>query len=403
MDLLNLQVANVLAFDRVSHLLNGMAAVTWLPGVQATFDRPQRKAHDRTRPACLAMEVTEDNITLSLSIAWPRRGRLHFSNYGRWDFRAPISANGYGDQLNINKVKHRLNCARGVDMLRALLDYGFALKRGEDPQLEAPRWPRAMIVFPRGREMIDEQKLDALVAANAPAQLAGTYRDVVRRDFVDNADADHGLCAVDARIVPDMQISAAVRQDRLIEDFTPVLGVREPNPAKFLRAVEFGVTANPAARILARHGVANAEELSADHLEQIVVEFRAAVASMFRNPVELAETSIYDALLAPETAVKVSMDLDNAVAEGQTRAVVAAMRHAASRRAKKEATDAELVTAAREPAKPLLLNRLGAVQINNVSAWQEMPDYYTGSIFTPIDWQPRGVVNQTTQPEPVAV
>lgn len=399
-NLLKLQIEHVMSFDRVSHFLNGMAAVTWLPGIQSTFDQTKRRAHDRTRPACLALEASEDALTLSLSIAWPRKGKMHFSNYGRWDFRAPISSEGGGDQLCLNKIKHRLNCARGIDMLRALLDYGFAKKRGESVSLGRTSWPRAFVVFPHGKELIDEQKLAALAAANAPQELAGMYQDQLRHELVDFSTE---FVCVDVKIVPDYAVATAIRQDRFLEDFSPVLGVHEKNPAALIRNVELRITNNPAAKILARHGIENVEEVSGDQLDQLAIEFAAEMSGMFQNPVALPESTIYDALLSPTSYVPVTMPLEQALAEGQTRVVTSSMRSLASRRAQKEATDAELLSAAKNPTRPLTLNRLGTVQVNTVDELQELPHHYSGSIFTPIDWQPRAFVHQTTSTEPAAV
>lgn len=399
-NLLKLQVEHVMSFDRVSQHLNGMAAVTWLPGIQSTFDQKKRRAHDRTRPACLSLEASEDALTLSLSIAWPRKGKMHFSNYGRWDFRAPISSSGGGDQLCANKIKHRLNAARGIDMLRALLDYGFAKKRNEAVELQQTQWPRGFVVFPHGSETVDESKLDALVSANAPQALAGIYKDQLRHELVDFST---DCVAVDVKIVPDYAVAAAIRQDRFVEDFSPVLGVHEKNPAAFVRNVELRITNNPAAKILARHGIENVEAVSGDHLDQLAVEFAAEINGAFQNPISLPESTIYDALLSPSSYVPVTMSLEQALAEGQTRVVATAMRRAATRRAQKEATDAELFAAAKNPELPLTLNRLGAVQVNTVAALQELPSHYSGSIFTPLDWQPRAVVHQATHTAPVAV
>lgn len=399
MDLLNLQVENVLAFDRVSHLLNGMAAVSWLPGIASTFDRKHRLPSDRTRPVCLVLEASEDSLTLSAAIAWPRRGKLHFNIYGRWDFRAPISENGRHEQLNLNKVKHRLNASRGIDMLRAMLNYGFDNVRGTAVDLPDPRWPRAYVVFPHGREIVDGRKLDILAAQHAPEALVGMYKDQLRHELVDFSGE---LVAVDVKLVPDDEIARAIRQNRLVEDFSPVLGVRERNPAKDIKTIEIRLANNPAGKVLARHGIENVDTVSADVLDQLVTEFTAEVNSVFQQPVTLTESAIYDALLEPTKPVPVTMSLEQALAEGQGHAVANAMRNnAANKRIRKEATESELIAAARDTAQPLVLNRLSTVQLNTVSAWQELPPQYSGSILAPIDWVPRHAVHSAVRPEPV--
>lgn len=398
MDLLNLQVENVLAFDRVSHLLNGMAAVSWLPGIQSTFDRKHRLPSDRTRPVCLVLEAAQENLTLSAAIAWPRNGKLHFNIYGRWDFRAPISEDGRDAQLNINKVKHRLNASRGVDMLRAMLNYGFDSLRGSAVDLPEPRWPRAYVVFPHGREVIDGRKLDFLAGQQAPEALADMYKEQLRHELVDFSGE---LVQVDVKIVPDVEIARAIRQNRLVEDFSPVLGVRERNPAKDIKTIEIRLVNNPAGKILARHGIENPETVSSDVFDQLSAEFTAEVNSVFQQPVTLTESVICEALLEPTKPVPVTMSLEQAIAEGQGHAVANAMRQVSNKRINKEATESELLAAARDITQPLVLNRLSTVQVNTVSAWQELPPQYSGSILAPIDWVPRHALNAAMRPEPV--
>lgn len=398
MDLLQLQVENVLAFDRVSHLLDGMAAVSWLPGLQSTFDRRQRFPADRTRPVCLVLEASGDSLTLSAAIAWPRNGKLHFNIYGRWDFRAPISAYGRDAQLNINKVKHRLNASRGVDMLRSMLDYGFDTLRGHAVDLPDPRWPKAHVVFPRGSEVIDERKLNSLAGKQSPEPLFNMYKEQLRHELV---DFSNGLVYVDVKIVSDAELARAIRQNRLVEDFSPVLGVRERNPAKEIKTIEIKLVNNPAGKILARHGIENPETVSSDVFDQLSAEFTAEVNSVFQQPVTLTESVICEALLEPTKPVPVTLSLEQALAEGQGHAVANAMRQVSNKRINKEATESELLAAARDITQPLILNRLSSVQVNTVSAWQDLPPQYSGSILAPIDWVPRHAINTATRPEPV--
>lgn len=398
MDLLQLQVENVLAFDRVSHLLNGMAAVSWLPGIASTFDKKHRFPADRTRPVCLVLEAADSNLTLSAAIAWPRGGKMHFNIYGRWDFRAPISVHGRHAQLNLNKAKHRLNASRGVDMLQAMLNYGFDSLRGAVPDLAEPRWPSACVVFPHGREVIDARKLDLLAAQQAPTALAGMYKDQLRHELVDFSGE---LVSVDVKVVSDAEIARAIRQNRLVEDFSPVLGVRERNPAKAIKTVDIRLTNNPANKILARHGIEDVESVSADVLDQLAVEFTAEVNASFQQPVNLPESVIYDALLEPQKPVPVTLSREQALSEGHGHVVANAMRQISNKRIGKEATESELIAAARDITQPLVLNRLSTVQLNTVSAWQELPPQYSGSILAPVDWVPRSAFNYATRPEPV--
>ena len=121
----------------------------------------------------------------------------------------------------------------------------------------------------------------------------------------------------------------------------------------------------------------------------------------FQQPVKLPEATIYESLLEPNKPVPVTMSLEQALAEGHGHAVANALRAHGNKRVQKEATEGELIAAARDLTQPLVLNRLSTVQLNTVSAWQELPPPYAGSILAPIDWVPRHAMNQAARPEPV--
>jgi hypothetical protein len=53
-----------------------------------------------------------------------------------------------------------------------------------------------------------------------------------------------------------------------------------------------------------------------------------------------------------------------------------------------EATDQELIVAALNPEKPLVLKRLSAVQLCDIADWQDMPAPYAGALLAPLDWTP---------------
>jgi hypothetical protein len=395
MDLLKLQVENVLAFDRVSHLLDGMAAVSWLPGENTTFDKKLRRPGDKTRPLCLVLESANDDLTLSIAVARPLNGKLHFTIHGRWDFRAPISPYGQRQQMNLNKPKHRLNCRRGVEMLSRMLDYGFESRRGNVVDIADPVWPRAFVSFPFGKEVIDNDKLDALAAQMAPAALADMCKEQLRQEYVDVSGPN---VSVDVKIVPDHEIAQAIENGWLVEDFTPVLGVKDRNPAAAVKTVNVRVN-NPAGKIIARHGIDTVDTVDAATFAALSTELTAAINAEFQRPVVLDEETICEALLQPSAPVPVTLSLEQALSEGLSHAVATAMRQSANGRAQKEAADSELITAARDATQPLVLNRLSAVQLNTVSAWQKLPPQYSGSIIPPIDWVPAHAIKTAVQPE----
>jgi hypothetical protein len=321
MNLTKLQSDLIKSFDRVSHLCEGLAAVSWLPGEGQTFDTTKRAADDETRPLAVILEVTEGGgLTLSVAISRPYKGKLCFVTHGKWDFRAPIIAGGREAQLNLNKPKHRLNAKRACDALHKMLDYGFAAKRGEAPELEKPRFP-VVIELPNGR---------------------------------------------------------------FVEDYAPVLGAQDRNPLGNVSSIVVRLP-NPAAKILARHGLESAEQAEKDPalFEALASEVRACVPDM-----DLSEEAVCEALLDPAAPVPVMVDIKTAL---HTMPATAAdsLRRQVSRRVASEATDSELLVAAANPDRPIMLSRLSAVQLCDIADWQDLPEPYTGALLAPVLWSPQ--------------
>ena len=183
-----------------------------------------------------------------------------------------------------------------------------------------------------------------------------------------------------------------------MEDFTPVLGVKERNPAAALQNVSVRVN-NPASKILARHGIDNVETVDSSTFSLLSTELTAAINAEFQRPIVLDEATVCEALLQPSAFVPVTLSLEQALSEGLGHAVATTMRQSANKRIQKEADDSELIAAARDATRPLFLNRLSSVQLNTVSAWQELPQQYSGSIIPPIDWVPAHAIKTAEQPE----
>ena len=173
------------------------------------------------------------------------------------------------------------------------------------------------------------------------------------------------------------------------EEFSPVLGVPHWNPAQGLHEMP-----NPASALLSKHGVINPEQIAPEVLDAVVKDFRATLPLGER----LLDEEIYDALVHPTAPV-----ICVAGPDGFSRAQIArAMRRAASgTKAAWEATDADLVRAARNPDEPLYLSRLSVTQLVEVSDLHTLPFPYAGDFLPPVDWQPqrRAVLQEVEQPE----
>lgn len=384
MDIAKTQASIIHAFDRVAARCEGLVAVSWLAGENKKFDIPLRRFGDSARPSAIVLEVTQNaGLTLSVAIAVPQRdGAVVLETLGKWDFRAPISPKGFGPQLSMNKQKHRLNAKRGCDMLHNICDVGYADKRGEQVSLSPPRWPTVYIPV-HNHVRIDEDKLTAIAIQNAPAELVETYRRKLRDDMIRQFD---GKTFVNVLALPDdmsKEVARAVRHDAAIEDYSPVLGDLDRNPFGAVSDMTVSLS-NPASKILARHGLESAEGVP----QWILDDMLSAMYAELGN-VKPAEDEVCDALLSPESPLQVTVDIKTAI-EQFPAAAATMLRFQAPKRARREATDEELFTAALNPAKPLMLSRLSAIQVNWVDEWQNTPFPYAGEILAPLVFTPKG-------------
>ncbi len=379
-DVVKMQAAGVQAFDRVASRCEGLVAVSWLAGENRTFDKTYRRFGDITRPTALVLEVTQnDGLVLSVAVCLPQNGVPTFETLGKWDFRAPISPSGKKEQLNLTKPKHKLNARRACDMLHAICDFGYADKRGEEPQLQPARWPSVFIPFPTGAARIDEDRLTSLAYRSGDEAQFEQHREMLRKQlFVINGRTTF----VAAAIATDEDIEDAVRRDRAVEDFTPVLGATDRNPFANVGNVVVSLP-NPAEKILWRRGIIEID----NHTSQLVVDDIAAEIRMNMPDIDLSEEEVAEAILSPEEPMQVAVDINYAV-ENMPQIAATALRFQASKRAQREATDEELFTALANPSKPLVMHRLSAIQVNDIAAWQNLPRPYAGDLLAPIDWQP---------------
>ena len=218
MNIGHIQSKMVQQLDRIGHLVEGLAAVSWLPGEGRNFDDPTRYGLDEVRPLALVLETTANGgLTFSIAISRPHNGRLVFVTHGKWDFRAPIVPGGRMQQMDLNNPQHRLNAKRAIDALHKVLDYGFAVKRGEAAALAQPQWP-SVLTMPNGR---------------------------------------------------------------FVEDYTPVLGAQDRNPLSAVSSMEVRIP-NPAAKILARRGLESAAQAEKDPalFEELAAEIRSSAPDM---------------------------------------------------------------------------------------------------------------------------
>lgn|GEM_PF-4263795 len=383
MNIAKTQMDIIAAFDRVAGRCEGLVAVSWLAGEGKKFDSPTRRFGDSVRPSALVLEVTQHaGLTLSAVMALAdRSGRVWLETLGKWDFRAPISYEGFGPQLNKRNYKHKLNAKRGCDMLHNICNYGYSDRRGEPMAFDPCRWPTVYVPV-RNHMQIDEDKLTALAVQNAPAELVETYRRKLRDSMVKEFGNKSYINVAALAKESAKDVTKAIRHDAAIEDFSPVLGAIDRNPFGSVSDMTVSLP-NPAGKILARHGLETAEGMPQWILDDILSGMYAEVGD-----IKPTESEMCDALLSPEQPLEVKIDVKTAI-DQMPSAAATYLRMQAPKRAQREATDEELFTAAVNPGKPLVLSRLSAIQVNWVEEWQNTPFPYRGELLAPVDFVPK--------------
>jgi len=372
-ELVQQQVALLEQFSKVAHVLRGLVAMMWLPGLKQKFSGLRPIAGPEKRPVAIKMEVTESGgLRYSGAIARPKDGKMRYTTIFQYEFTTPMQPGARGETLSSsNEVLAR----RALGLLRSLVRFGERrLARPGLAQPEAPRHPQLLVPFEAGGEAYDEAKLTELCEGMTP-ELFESYRERLRHDLTDRTTVP-GLALVHAAVVADAVLSEALSREIGYEDFSPVLGAPHWNPAERLRQMS-----NPAAALLAEHGVTDLDQVDEVLEEQLLAAFRESVPLGER----LTDDEIRHALCHPRQPVRCGTGIEG-IDEGR---IVEAMRKAAAEsRAAWEATDADLLRAAENPAGPLYLSRLSATQICSVETLQELPAPYCGEFLPPLDWEP---------------
>lgn len=165
------------------------------------------------------------------------------------------------------------------------------------------------------------------------------------------------------------------------EDYSDVLGLEVKNPAANFETVVVRKQ-NPAAKILARHGIEYPLSMNSLELDDLVAEFCAEFPDC-----EIDWSSAVSALLFKHDQFEFALPLSDALEQAQG-AVLAAMRDELPARYRWESSDSDLMAAARNPAGHLRISRLSAIQLFPVETAYELPGDYAGSVLAPVDWQP---------------
>lgn len=168
----------------------------------------------------------------------------------------------------------------------------------------------------------------------------------------------------------------------IFEDYTPVLGLAVPNPAKHIKHVQLQ-RYNPAAKILARHGITNKACATPQQIEQVLKEFHAEFPEF--------TIDVHDVLKAFDDSdasfFTFAIPFLDAVATAP-QAAVDAIRNELPPKYKLEAGYNDLLQAAKNPNQPVKISRFSAVQIAPVETVQDLPESYAGTVLAPTNWNP---------------
>lgn len=172
----------------------------------------------------------------------------------------------------------------------------------------------------------------------------------------------------------------------IFEDYTPVLGLELPNPAADVQTIDVR-RKNPAAKILARHGMESAEGCGRAQYTQLVTEFCAEFSDL-----QLEEVIVNKALANPGDAFfSTPVPLEHAL-HAAPQDVVDALRVSVAPKYRLDAGYGDLLRAAKNPQEKLKISRLSAIQLFPVETVQDLPESYAGSVLASVDWMPSTTV-----------
>lgn len=184
--------------------------------------------------------------------------------------------------------------------------------------------------------------------------------------------------------LPVFKFPRVCRNDKnkiFAEDYAGVLGLELENPAATFDAVTVRKL-NPAAKILARHGIDFPMSVGTLELENLVNEFKAEFPD-----VELSFKTAVNALLFQHDYFSFETSLETAITVSPE-SVVLAMRNALPKKYQWEASFNDLLAAAKNPTQPVQISRLSSLQLFPIETAQDMPEDYAGTVLAPPDWSP---------------
>lgn len=355
-------------YGSAADVLVGRSALVVLPGQGSQHDasmfRPVHKELPQfpKRPQFVLLSAEAANkLVLSVVESYPQHGKLVYNVVDSFDFTLTPVKGGTGETLDASR--HVLLTA-GNNLLQELVntaDIDDAVKDLVLPQL---------VVMANGKVVIDEAKLEKLAETIEPAELRPIWMQR-RREGAEIMSLD--TLFADGELVSDRELSAAFRQRRAYENFEPLLGSRESNPAR-----KVFMAKNPARDVLKEANLPDnwAESATDDgQVETLLAAMRAKLP--------IPELALYTDLLEGLAEPTKPLDFSNSVNHVPPSAIVRAMRATipAASAMLKHVTDDELLAAAHNPHEPLIVHAYSKVQLFRTEQLNNLPNYAAGSFF----------------------
>lgn len=365
-------------YREIAHNLNGRAAMIVLPGNgcrHATdMFRPvhRQEPNFRNRPMFVVL-VAGPNAALTLNVAEsrPQGCSLNYKITRNHDYTlAPMAGCGSGIRLD---ARHHVLMTAANNLLQEMVNTA-----DQDPGY--PILPKLVIMTQRIK--LDERKLRQIAE-----DVDSAMRDLfIKKRREESEIISHGQLFGDAELLYDGEIKQAFINGLAYEDYEDLLGAEFVNPAR-----KVFMAANPAMDLLREAGVHKLPAGSTS--DAVIADLVLKMRERLPWPELATDEDLLDALAKPTAPINFSLKIGVLPQSVIVRAMRAAIPPASALRG--HVTDDELLEAARDPSKPMVVHAYSKIQIFK-SENLKLPNYASGSL-TELPVPPTPVV-ETEQP-----
>lgn len=351
-------------FDLVAGRLVGRSAMLVLAGRNsrhsADMFRPVHKEPPEycSRPQFVLLSVeAKRQLTMTVVESTPRGAKLVYKPIACHDFNLIPAPGATGNVLDCNNP---VWLTTANNLLQQLVN----TVEQQPANVVLPQ-----LVLMTSRVKIDEVKLARLAQKIEPPELRLMYAQK-RRETAEIMSC--GELFADAELVRDAEIAAAFNQQRAYENYEALLGSEEYNPAR-----KVFMAVNPAGKILKEANLPADWATSAD--ESLVQSLLLKMREHLPLPEVALDDDLVEGLRAPDRMLKFSASLEQLPSSVIVRAMRATFSPNSALR--RQATDTELLEAARNPNKPLIVSAYAKMQLFHTEQLHDLPNYAAGGFF----------------------